>query len=268
MSRLAAASLVLLIIHIAMNATKPPIPALSTNTWIFSSIFTASFCFASAMELLGARAAVKFAAIALTIGWGMEQVGTLYGFPFGRYVYTDVLGPRIGEVPFVVPLMWFAFVYMAYVMSNLIIWQRPNHADRNWVDVAFSCCLVGMIVTVYDLVADPYMVHYAKAWVMLGGGSYFGETAQGFFGWMLAGTLISVLFRIAQPTVATPHPHKSQRWSVAYPLFAFFFNIAFFIDNGEPPETRSIALFAMGLPLLAALAGWYRWLHGEADVAH
>lgn len=267
MSRLALASLVLLVVHFAINVTKPPVPALSTNMWIFSSIFTATFCFVSAIELLGLRAAAKFLAIALAIGWAMEQIGTIYGFPFGRYVYTDVLGPRIGEVPFVIPMMWFSFAYMAYTMSNFIMWQRPNHSGRKWVDVAFGCFMVGMIVTVYDLVADPYMFKVAKAWTMIGGGSYFGETAQGFFGWFLTGSLISLLFRIAEPTIATPLPHKAQRWSAAYPLFAFFFYIGFFVDNGEPPETRSIALFAMGLPLVAALAGWVRWLQGEVDEA-
>lgn len=268
MSRISIVSLALLGVFIAMNASKPPLPALSTGMWIFSSIATASFCYASAVELLGLRAASIFAGIALAVGWGMEQIGTLYGFPFGRYVYTDVLGPRIGEVPFVIPLMWFSFTYIAYTMSNLTVWQRPSHKGRQLFDVCCSSVLVGFIVTVYDLVADPYMFKVAKAWTMIGGGSYFGETAQGFFGWFITGTLISGLFRWAVPTIPDPEPGRIHRYSAAWPLFAFAFYIGFFIDNGEPPETRSIALFAMGLPLIFAFAGWRRWIHSkDAPVA-
>jgi hypothetical protein len=43
------------------------------------------------------------------------------------------------------------------------------------------------------------------------------------------------------------------------PLVIYGGNMVFQIALGHPVETRTIALFAMGIPLLAALCGWRRW---------
>ena len=43
------------------------------------------------------------------------------------------------------------------------------------------------------------------------------------------------------------------------PLFIYGGSMAFQAVQGSPIETRTIALFAMGIPLLTALCGWTRW---------
>ena len=39
--------------------------------------------------------------IAVSFGWFAEQMGSSGGWFFGQYTYTDVLGPRLGDVPLV-----------------------------------------------------------------------------------------------------------------------------------------------------------------------
>ena len=265
MMKLSLVTAGLLVGHFVLHSIKSP---LSTTMWIISSIATAAFCFASAVELLKLRSAIKFAVIAMVVGWAAEQIGTIYGVPFGSYTYTEVLGPKLGSVPFVIPLMWFSFTYIAYVMINLTVWQRPTHTSgltSRWADVLLSSLLVGMLLAVYDLVADPYMVKVAKAWIMLDPGSYFGETAVGFFGWLLTGFLIVLSFQLLVPHIDAPTPDQVHRYSAAYPLLAFAFYIGFFVAQGEPLETRSIAFYGMGLPLLAAFAGWRRWATQQTE---
>jgi hypothetical protein len=138
----------------------------TTALLMASSVLMFACCWASASHLLGAGAATRFAAIGVGLGWVAEQLGATQGWFFGSYPYTDVLGPRIGAVPCIIPLMWFALCYVAYVIANLIVWQAPSDgapALRQSVVMSF---LAAMIVTAYDLGADPYMVFTLKAWIM------------------------------------------------------------------------------------------------------
>lgn len=69
----------------------------------------------SAWVVLGRRNALGFAGLALGLGWFAEQMGSSRGWFFGRYTYTDVLGPALGNVPVVIALMWFALCWLGYL---------------------------------------------------------------------------------------------------------------------------------------------------------
>ena len=193
-------------------------------------------------------------------GWFAEQMGSSYGWFFGSYTYTDVLGPRVCDVPFVIPLMWFALSYTGYVLSNLIVWQAPSDGAAPLGQSVTMSLLAALIVTAYDLGVDPYMVYKLKAWTMaMTDGYWFGETLQGFFGWMLVSFVIVFSFRLtlrrSPPRPATPH----KVGDVLVPLCLYGALMLFEATQGEPVETRTIALFVMGIPLLSALCGMGRW---------
>ena len=61
-----------------------------TQLLVLSSFLMFGCCFASASHLLGARAALRFALIALPIGWFAEQMGSSHGCFFGKYTYTEM----------------------------------------------------------------------------------------------------------------------------------------------------------------------------------
>lgn len=232
----------------------------TTRMLIASSLLMFACCWASAIQLLGARPALNFVVIGVVAGWCAEQMGASYGWFFGDYTYTEVLGPALGEVPVVIPLMWFALCYVAYVISNLLVWQRPADASTPLPQSVVMSLLAAMIVVAYDLGADPYMVYTLKAWIMTKtDGWWFGETLQGFFGWALVSFVIVFSFRMtlrkwpAQPALPVA------RWHVLLPLMIYGGSMVFQMALGNPVETRTIALFAMGIPLLSALCGWARW---------
>jgi len=115
---------ILLALSVAVLATRGL--GDTTRLLIIGSLAMFACCWSSAIHLLGARAALHFVLIAVTLGWAAEELGSQYGWFFGDYTYTDVLGPTVGSVPFVIPLMWFALAYIAYVLSNLMVWQTPS----------------------------------------------------------------------------------------------------------------------------------------------
>lgn len=232
----------------------------TTNLLIASSILMFACCWTSAIHFLGARAALNFVVIGVTLGWAAEQLGSSYGWFFGSYTYTTVLGPTLGDVPIIIPLMWFALTYVAYVLSNLIAWQTPMDGVATLGKSLVTSLLAAMLVTAYDLGADPYMVFTLKAWIMtMKDGWWFGETLQGFFGWALVSFTIVFTFRL------TLHKNKPQpalhiaTWHALVPALIYGGSMVFQMCKGNPVETRTIALFAMGIPLLSALIGWYRW---------
>jgi putative membrane protein len=232
----------------------------TTTLLVVSSILMFACCWSSASHLLGPGPALRFVVIGVVLGWLAEQLGATMGWFFGSYTYTDVLGPRIGAVPFIIPLMWFALCYVAYVIANLIVWQTPTDGVPSTPQTVVMSFLAAMIVTAYDLGADPYMVFTLKAWIMTKtDGGWFGETLQGFVGWMTVSFVIIYSFRA---TLRRNPPVASSKVAPQYalvPLFIYGGSMAFQAVEGSPIETRTIALFAMGIPLLTALCGWTRW---------
>ncbi|KQV52099.1 carotenoid biosynthesis protein [Massilia sp. Root335] len=255
--RLPVVSATLLAIFLLVLARR--IGGESTMLLVASSLVMFGCCWASAAHLLGAGAALRLVAIATGFGWLAEQLGSSYGWFFGSYAYTPVLGPRLGDVPVVIPMMWFALAYIGYVVSNLIVWQDPVDAPASLGHDAILALVGATVVTCYDLGVDPYMVYVLKAWIMAKtDGWWFGETVQGFAGWMIVSFAILFAFRRlarARPAAAVPPTARH----VLVPLGVYAGLMVFQVLLGYPVEARTIALFAMGFPLLAAVAGLLRW---------
>lgn len=232
----------------------------TTVALVVSSVLMFGFCAASAMHLLGPGPALRFMAIALGLGWFTEQMGATHGWFFGEYDYTDVLGPRLAEVPVVIPMMWFALTYSGYVIANLIVCRTPVDRSTALPDVVLLSFLSAMIVTAFDLGADPYLVYKLGAWVMVKkDGWWFGETLQGFFGWMLVSFVIVGAFRLWQGGRPPQPAARFSRRHAALPLLLYAGFMVFQMVLGHPVETRTVAAFAMGLPLVCAVAGWRHW---------
>ena len=238
----------------------------TTIALVACSLLMFAFCWANATHLLGAKPAFKFVVIAVSLGWFAEQMGSSHGWFFGSYTYTDVLGWPLGDVPMIIPLMWFALCYVGYVISNLIVWHNPVFVAPSRRVALFMSFLAAAIVTAYDLAADPYMVYVLKAWIMAKtDGWWFGETLQGFFGWMLVSFTIVALFHLTTSQKALATDTGFTRIDALLPLSIYAFSMVFQMFKGHPVETRTVAAFAMGIPLLCALAGLWRWRIGPGD---
>ncbi len=232
--------------------------AATTLGLIAVSIAMFHAAWASANRVLGPVAALRWVAIAVALGWLAEELGASFGWFFGRYHYTEVLGPRIGSVPAVIPLMWFVLCYTAHVIASLIVWQRPTDSGGGLGNTLTLSLLAATIVTAYDLGADPYMVFVLKAWIMVKtDGWWFGETLQGFVGWMTVSFAIVFASRLATRDMG--QATRPGTGSVLIPLGIYCFSLLFQASQGYPVETRTIAVFAMGIPLLCAACGLARW---------
>jgi uncharacterized membrane protein len=215
----------------------------------------------SCYHLIGGRATTIALTVAILFGWFAEHMGVTRGWFFGGYTYTDVMGAKLGGVPLVVPPMWFSLTYIGSIIANLIVHKSPlDHANEKFE--RFTICLLGaFIVTAYDLAADPYMIRVIKAWVMEEKhGDYFGETVQGFVGWVVVSFIIMYAIRsLNSQKLPKVQPILIRRIDSMIPVWVYFALMMTFVVAGHPIETRSTAVFAMGIPIIAAFAGYKQW---------
>lgn len=230
-----------------------------TLALVLASLAQAGAAFWSCRVLLGVRSTWIFLATAAALGWVAEQTGSTLGWFFGDYTYTEVLGPRLGAVPAVIPLMWFGLCAIGFLMASLALWRRPA-AVLGWKGAALTTLLSAMIVTAFDLGADPYFVYQLKAWIMAKkDGGWFGETVRGFEGWMIVSfTIVAAFQAIARPRAGTAQDPQAHRAALV-PILLYAGMMLFQVALTQPLALRVIAFFAMGIPVLVTAAAWWHW---------
>src|SRR5579872_335288 len=83
----------------------------------------ALFAFAHGSALYGRRGIAIFAACCLGFGTLAETVGLRTGFPFGRYYFTGVMGPKVFQLPVLLALAYLGIGYVAWILALLILRQ-------------------------------------------------------------------------------------------------------------------------------------------------
>ncbi len=103
----------------------------------------------------GLASARKWAIIVLVVSAVAETVGTLTGWPFGSYYYTDNFGPRLaGVLPFAIPFSWLVLV------TNVLFFVRNLNDFNPWQE----SLLVGVGVTSLDWIMEPFAVNIKAYW--------------------------------------------------------------------------------------------------------
>lgn len=184
-------------------------------------------------RVLGAAATVFAGA------WVVEALGSVTGFPFGAYDYTDSLQPQLAGVPLVIPLAWFMMLVPAWAVAEAIL-ARPQERLGRWY-APLHAAVAGAAFTAWDLYLDPQMVA-RELWIWDNPQGYFGIPWINFVGWWLAGSLLTLLIR----PKALPH----RRLMVVYTLTWVFQAIGLGIFWGQPGPAV-VGFLGMGL-----FVGW------------
>ncbi len=128
----------------------------------------------------GAVAAVSFLS---------EFLGTGYGFPFGAYEYSSLLGYKLGgRVPAVIPLSWFLMALPSWAMANVVFPGREGFWGR--------ILLASYLLTAWDLALDPAMSFLTPYWIWEATGPYYGMPWVNLAGWMGTGIVLMLLLEL------------------------------------------------------------------------
>lgn len=156
--------------------------------------FTLAQCFYE----LGVRKALLFLVVTSVIGFLAEVLGTSTGFPFGKYIYTDFLGPKVFGVPEVVPFVWFVIAYLTFSIARNAF-GRQKHTKKDLMSLAL---LAAFGSVAWDFLIDPMFSSYGY-WVWTG--QFFalpeldGIPLTNFVGWfVLVILMLSVYFVVSK----------------------------------------------------------------------
>jgi uncharacterized membrane protein len=222
---------------------------LTLTLWLFS------ICHAA--YLLGWRQALIFFALSAVISWLYEQIGVATGVVYGPYHYTGALGLKLGHVPLLIPIAWFMMIYPSHVVANLIGTGKAAAVGGGLLRMIWVSALGAMTMTAWDLIMDPVMSSSsAPSWVWEQGGAYFGVPLQNFLGWLLTTFTVYMAYRLVEHRMGVRPIAPPTRVIVVLPLVAYFLILFDRLWSGAGAgleALRIIGLFAMGLPLLAAL---------------
>ena len=116
-----------------------------------ASVYTAATSmFLHGFAVYGARYSFTLLVIAVLFGFWIEQLGVTTGWPFGDYVYSDTLGPKVLDVPLVVPFAWLMIAHPCLVAARRIA--------KSWVFLYGAS-----LMCAWDLFLDPLMVTDRKS---------------------------------------------------------------------------------------------------------
>ena len=157
------------------------------------------------------RREVVLLAVAMALGFVSEYVAVQCGCIFGPYSYTDVLFPRVLEIPLVMSAAW--MILVGYVKVMLVPRAWPA-----WVEVIAA----SLWMTAIDLVIDPVAAGPLRYWSWVNAGAYYGIPASNFLGWFLVSAVIFIVLR------AAPGPWADNIWTrrIGLSVIVFFTVIA------------------------------------------
>lgn len=165
-----------------------------------------AFATVHAAMIYRARGVLIFLLLNLVIGNVFENLGVRTGFPFGHYYFTDVMGPKLFQIPILLGLAYCGVGYLAWTLAGILLGCPAEPAAG--VRIILRPSIAAAVMTAWDLSMDPIWANLVHGWVWEDGGAYFGVPVSNFLGWYLTNFLIYQSFALIvgrrSPFVAKP----------------------------------------------------------------
>ena len=168
------------------------IPSLLIVT--FHVIPPALFAVVHGARIYRSRGILIFATLCLGVGTLFESVSLRTGFPFGYYRFTDLMGPKLLDLPILLALAYVGMGYLSWVLAVVILdCQNEPPSGRKIVLLPLAASFV---MTAWDFSMDAVWADIDHAWVWQDGGPYFGVPVSNFFGWFFTVYIFYQLFAL------------------------------------------------------------------------
>jgi putative membrane protein len=219
------------------------------------------------------RGMLVFTLCCLGMGSLFESLSLRTGFPFGHYVFTDLMGPKVLDVPVLLVLAYLGIGYCSWVLAVLILGHRnqPLTGRR----VLTLPLLASAIMLAWDVSMDSIWATLDRAWIWQDGGRYFGVPISNFLGWYLTAFLFYLSFALYLRAKPAPiHPLPPALWRLAVLIYGVcgLGNLLVFRDGLFPQSamdatgkvwvTSNILLASVLVSLLVmipfAMLAWFR----------
>ena len=129
------------------------------------------------------RGVLTFTVFCLGTATAYESVSLRTGFPFGRYFFTDVMGPKIFDLPLLLVLAYLGMGYLSWIVAFVILGYRNK--ELRGVRIIALPVLASFVMLAWDLSMEADWSTIDRAWIWKDGGAFFGVPVTNFFGWFL-----------------------------------------------------------------------------------
>jgi uncharacterized membrane protein len=142
-----------------------------------------------------------------------ETLGVLTGFPFGHYVYSDAMGPKLCVLPLLIGPAYFGAGYTSWVLAGILLGEIDRVPDR--LAVVARPVVAAFIMVGWDVCFDPGSSTLDRLWIWQKGGGYFGVPLTNYLGWYLTVFVFLFLFSLylARPQEAAVPRLSSACWA-------------------------------------------------------
>lgn len=163
-------------------------------TWTYMAVMPV-LAFLLYLPAEGRSRMLRLLVLGSLIGGMSELVGTTTGFPFGQYLYTAWLGPKIlDHVPWFIPPSWFAMSVVSYDLAGRL-------AGNRWARIA----LTAVLMMAWDVSLDPAMSKAFPFWTYPEGGFFYGMPLSNWGGWLFVSALIATAYEFVGGGPLTPN---------------------------------------------------------------
>jgi uncharacterized membrane protein len=191
----------------------------------FHVIPPALFAVVHGARIYRSRGILIFITLCLGVGTFFESLSLRTGFPFGYYRFTELMGPKLFDLPILLALAYVGMGYLSWVLAVVILdCQNEPLSGRKIVLLPLAASFV---MTAWDFSMDAVWADIDHAWVWRDGGPYYGVPTRNFFGWFLTVYIFYQLFALylrnrvimRSPTghwrlaiFFMPHPQRGISW--------------------------------------------------------
>ncbi len=221
---------------------------------------------------LGWKRIAVFIGITFALSFTSEVIGVATGLVFGRYHYTDNLGPKVLGVPPLIQCGYIAMGYTSLVIARIVLGALAT--PRGGRLLAVAICGAFVMVS-WDVAMDPYQSTVSGDWIWHDGGGHFGVPMHNYAGWYATvfAFMVAYLAYESRDPLPAALPHRPLFWSAAvayYALNGFGIVIAPLVYHPKTPiasplnytgtmellqwSMALVAMFVMGTPVAMALA--------------
>lgn len=185
---------VLIVAWFTMMLIGAVLPQLKPALAFSQLLLLTAFAFIHGRARYSMPALLVLLAIAMTVANLLENLSIETGFPFGIYHHTEIMGPKLFNVPLIVGVSYFCISYIAWIVANLLL-DEPDRESGTLARLAPPVVAM-FIATGWDACVDPIAATVNRSWIYHHGGGYFGVPLTNFFGWMLTIFVLLQLFSL------------------------------------------------------------------------
>jgi uncharacterized membrane protein len=183
----------------------------------FHVIPPAIFAVVHGARIYRSRGILIFAILCLGVGTLSESVSLRTGFPFGYYRFTDLMGPKLFDLPILLALAYVGMGYLSWVLAVVILDCRNEPLSGR--KIVLLPLAASFVMTAWDFSMDAVWADIDHAWVWRDGGSYYGVPTSNFFGWFITVYIFYQIFALYLRNRVTVQSRTSY-WRLAILFYA------------------------------------------------